>query len=251
MARPVPHSGHITIFGGCAHAFGVSLRKLTLHAQLGNFANLISTVDFDNLEELELYFDHDAGDTGSNAALLRGSIAPFVNHFHRSIGSLLISSASKTDLSPLFDSPQAFPHLHKFVARSNSDIIFGVDLGLSFAAASDEAPDPLSTWAALSAALAGDPGVLVNLTTLKIPALQGFDATMACLRRSADTLTSLSLVDYFLIEVQLIELVQIFWHRPFDKGLKHLYIGVVYLSPSMFDLLSSHLPGLLDLSLVF
>ncbi|KAJ7119688.1 hypothetical protein C8R44DRAFT_706574 [Mycena epipterygia] len=250
-------------------AFGVSLRKLTLHAQLGNFTNLLSTVDFDNLEELELNFDHDPGDVRADVALLRDSIAPFVNHFRRSLGTLLISSASKMDLSPLFYALAPFPRLRKFAAhvafdsahlsdpgglvrilRTNSDTISSVQLGRSFAASSDEALDLRSTWSGLSTAMESDPAVLSNLAALKIPALRNFDATIACLRRSANTLTSLCLVDYFLTERELVELVQIFSHRPFDAGLKSLHIGVAYMTPDLLDFLASRLPGLLNLNLV-
>ncbi|KAJ7472018.1 hypothetical protein FB451DRAFT_1251692 [Mycena latifolia] len=267
-----PTADTLQFLAAARTAFGVSLRKLTLHAQLVNFSNLLSTVDFDNLEELELYFDHDSGDTGTDdqsGDLLRDSIAPFVNHFRRSLGSLLLSSSSKTDLSPLFYALQPFPHLHKFVARlafdaahlsdprglarilhTNSETISNLELGRSFAASSDADPDPRSTWAGLTTALVLDPAVLANLTALKIPALHDFDATLACLQRSADTLTSLSLVDYFLTERELTELVQVFSHRPFDASLRYLHIGVAYLTPVVFDLLASRLPGLLNLNLV-
>ncbi|KAJ7689012.1 hypothetical protein B0H17DRAFT_1067482 [Mycena rosella] len=267
-----PTADTLKFLNAARTGFGVSLRKLTLHAQLGNFTNLLSTVDFDNLEELELHFDHDLRDakTGDQSRdLLRDAIAPFVNHFRRSIRCLLISSASTTDLSPLFYALNPFPHLRKFVARlafdavhlsdprglvrilrTNSDTISSVELGRSFASSSDVAPDPRSTWLGLTSALTLDLAVLVNLTTLKIPLLQDFDATIACLRRSADTLTSLCLIDYFLAERELVELVQIFSHRPFDAGLKYLHVGVAYITPDVFDLLASRLPGLLNLNLV-
>jgi hypothetical protein len=268
-----PTADTLAFLAAARTAFGVSLRKLTLHAQLANFVNLLSTVDFDNLEELELHFDHDPGDAAAaddqSGNLLRDSIAPFVNHFRRSIGSLLISSASKMDLSPLFLALHEFPHLHKFVARvafdaahlsdptglvqilrTNSDTITSVELSRSFAASSDAMPDPRSTWTDVSQATASDPTVLVNLAALRIPALEPFDSTLACLRRSANTLTSLCLVDHFLREHELIQLVQIFSHRPFDTGLKSLHVGVAYLTPAVFDLLASRLPGLLKLNLV-
>ncbi|KAJ7666948.1 hypothetical protein DFH06DRAFT_1185119 [Mycena polygramma] len=250
-------------------AFGVSLRKLTLHAQLGNFNTLLSTVDFDNLEELELSFDHDHTISPQSADLLRDEIAPFVNHFRRSIGSLLISSASKADLSPLFHAFQEFPYLHKLVVRvafdtahladpgglveilrTNSASLTSVELGWSFAAIPDEAHQPPSTWGAFSAALTSVPSVFVNLLSLKMPSLLTFDGTMTCLRPSSDTLTSLCLIDHFLREQELLELVQLFAHRPFDTGLQTLYICLANFGVETLDLLANRLPGLRNLNLV-
>ncbi|KAJ7485091.1 hypothetical protein B0H11DRAFT_1150120 [Mycena galericulata] len=250
-------------------AFGVSLRKLTLHAQLGNFTNLLSTADFDNLEELELHFDHDHSVNEGMAKLLRESIAPFVNHFRRSLWSLLIASASKMDLSPLLSALQEFPHLRTFVARlafdeehladpralvkvlrKNSNTLLNVEIGRSFAASSNAQSNPPSTWPSLSTALASDRTLLVDLRTLKLPILQTFDNTMMCLRRSADTLTRLCLVDYFLREPELADLLQVFAHRPFDSGLSDLHVGLSYFRPDVLNLLASRLPGLLNLNLV-
>ncbi|KAJ7126322.1 hypothetical protein C8R44DRAFT_781590 [Mycena epipterygia] len=245
-------------------AFGASLRKLTLHAQLAHLTHLISTVDYHDLEDLELYFDHDGGDVRAEAL-----VAPFVNHFRHSLGSLLISSASKTDLSPLFYAFTSLPHLHRFTAHvpfdtahlsdpgalvhvlhANSNTLSSVELGRAYAAPPDEAPDVQSTWPRFSTALVAHPSVLLNLTTLKMPLLETFDATITCLRRSADTLTSLYLVDYFLTEGELAEIAQIFAHRAFDTGLQRLHIGVGFLTLPMFDLLASRLPGLRSLDLV-
>ncbi|KAF7361491.1 hypothetical protein MSAN_01182500 [Mycena sanguinolenta] len=232
--------------------FGVSLRKLVLHAQLGNFATLLTTVDFENLEELELFLDHDHSVGAHCADLLRGCIAPFVNHFRRTLTSLLISSASNVDVVPLLDALQEVPHLHKLVGRfafdtvhlsdpgglvkilrTNTDTLSNVELGWSSAAASksdsdaDHQPVPvLSTWADFSAEVVADPLVLANLTSFKLPCLSTFDATLRCLRRSADMLTSLYLVDHFLGDQELTDLVGVFSHRPFDAGLQTLSPGL-------------------------
>ncbi|KAF8198341.1 hypothetical protein K438DRAFT_1824230 [Mycena galopus ATCC 62051] len=250
-------------------AFGVSLRKLTLHAQLDNFTALLSTVDFENLEELELFLDHDHNVSARSADLLRETIAPFVNHFRRSLGSLLISSASKADVSPLLDALNEVPHLRKLVARfafdaahlsdprglvkilqTNSDTLTNLEVGWSFAAASDEAVQPPSTWGTFSAALVTDPGVLANLKALKIPALVTFDDTLACLRRSANTLTSLYLADHFLREQELVELIGLFAHRSFDTGLQSLHLGLANFGIETLNLFSNRIPGLRSLSIV-
>ncbi|KAJ7027523.1 hypothetical protein C8F04DRAFT_1122284 [Mycena alexandri] len=264
-----PTADTLRFLSAARSAFGVSLRKLTLHAQLDNFTSLLSTVDFDNLEELELSFDHDRNVSPHSANLLRNAIAPFVNHFRRSISGLLISSASKADLSPLLHELQEFPHLHKFVARFafdaehlsdprglvnilrlNSETLSSVEVGRAFAGTSDDTREPPSTWGAFSLALEDSRAVLSNLEALRIPALTTFDATLACLRRSGDTLTSLHLVDHFLRDDEVVALLQVFAHRPFDAGLQTLYVGLMNLTVETLDLLASRLPGLQDLNLV-
>ncbi|KAK7028387.1 hypothetical protein R3P38DRAFT_3189882 [Favolaschia claudopus] len=247
-------------------AFGVSLRKLTLHAQLHNFSALLSTVDFQNLEELELFLDHD--DSATDAAnLLRDTIAPFVNHFRHTIFSLLLSSASKADMSPLLDALQHVPHLHKFVGRfafdashlSDPRTLFKflrlnctltiVELGWSFAATSDEV-SKLSSWGAFCNAVLADGGAFVNLSGLNTPFLRRFDDTMTCLRRSADTLTSLCLIDHFFREEELLEFANLFAHRPFDAGLQKLSLGLTHLTIETVDTLANRFPGLQSLDLV-
>ncbi|KAF7361492.1 hypothetical protein MSAN_01182600 [Mycena sanguinolenta] len=257
-------------------AFGVSLRKLVLHAQLSNFAALLTTVDFENLEELELFLDHDHSVGAHSADLLRGCIAPFVNHFRRTLASLLISSASKADVAPLLEALQGVPHLRTLVGRfafdtvhlsdpgglvkilrTHADTLLNVELGWSFAASLESDSDAdqpsvpaLSTWGAFSAAVFADPAVFVNLTSFKLPCLSTFDSTLQCLRRSADTLTSLHLVDHFLRDQELTDLVGVFAHRPFDAGLQSLHLGLMHFGVETLDLLAGRVPGLRSLGLV-
>ncbi|KAJ6510699.1 hypothetical protein C8R45DRAFT_964898 [Mycena sanguinolenta] len=252
-------------------AFGVSLRKLVLHAQLDNFAALLTTVDFENLEELELYFDHDHSVGTHSADLLRECVAPFVNHFRRTLASLLISSASKADVTPLLDALQEIPHLRKLVGcfafdtvhlsdpkglikilRTHAETLSNVELGWSFAASSDEAEveQPASTWGTFCAAVVADPLVFTNLTSFKLPCLSTFEGTLQCLRRSADTLTSLYLADHFLRDQELVDLIGVFAHRPFDAGLQTLYLGLLDFRVETLDLLASRVPGLRSLGVV-
>ncbi|KAJ7187014.1 hypothetical protein C8R46DRAFT_1058587 [Mycena filopes] len=249
-----PTPGTLRFLTAARTAFGASLRTLTLHAQLDNFARLLSTVDFDNLEELELSFDHDARTPSpdATAALLQDTIAPFVNHFRRSIGSLVIAR---------------FPHLHRLTARfafdaahladpaglvrvlrANAETLARVEVGWAFAATADD-DTPLSTWPAFSRAVVApddDSGMavpLAGLEALKIPALTTFDGTLACLRRSANT--------HFLSHEELAALVGVFAHRQgYEGGLEELYAGVRSLTVATLDLLAGRLPGLRDLSLV-
>ncbi|KAF7305461.1 hypothetical protein HMN09_00798800 [Mycena chlorophos] len=253
-------------------AFGVSLRKLTLHAQLDNFASLLSTVDFDNLEELDLFFDHDTA-MAKSAVFLRDSIAPFINHFRRSLSTLTLASASKADLSPLFHALEPIPQLHKFVVSlqfdsahlsdpsgiskvlsANADSLYRVEIArsLTTSTSTPAAPDdPPSTWPLFSTALLTSQPALSNLQTLRLPALSsGFDATLACLRRAADTLTTLSLREQFLHEPELLELLEAFVHRPLDSRLVGLHVGLHVLSLDVLDLLAVRMPGMQRLYLV-
>ncbi|KAJ7226943.1 hypothetical protein GGX14DRAFT_417737 [Mycena pura] len=246
-------------------AFGVSLRKLCLHAQLDNFSSLLSTVDFDNLEELELFFDYDHIESNS-ANLLRDTVAPFINHFRRSLNSLTILSASSADVSPLFHALQTFPRLHKFavhlafdtahlsdpggivrILHANSGTLSSVEVVRTHRVAAG----PQNTWTHFSAALAADSAVLGHVQTLKLPALHDtLASTLVCLRRAADTLTSLHLSDYFMGQSDLVALIHAFAHRPLDAGLQALHIGLSYMTVEVFDLLSRRAPGLRKLYLV-
>ncbi|KAJ7641574.1 hypothetical protein FB45DRAFT_359579 [Roridomyces roridus] len=249
-------------------AFGISLRKLTLHAQLEHYKSLLSTVDFDNLEELELHFDHDGQ---GSTELLRDAIAPFINHFTHSLWNLQLVSSSRTDFSPLFNSLGRFAHLHTLVARLTFDethfldpqgllrildtscsTLSNVEVGYSFAAAVETNPYPRSTWPHFASSLISSQSVLRDLRSLELPALNRtrFSDTALCLQRSADTLTRLCLTNCFLKRDDFEELVQMFAHRPFDSGLYSLRVGTTYLTVDVFDLLSSRLPGLGDLNLV-
>ncbi|KAJ7641633.1 hypothetical protein FB45DRAFT_900652 [Roridomyces roridus] len=263
-----PTSDTLRLLTTARTAFGISLRKLTLRAQLCNYKALVSTVDFDGLEELELHFDHDNG-VEDGPTLLRETIAPFINHFRRTISSLRITGVSNTDLASLFHALEVFPHLRKLatfltfdethlsdpsglvrVLRRNSDTLTDLELGWSYALSSDSADKPPSTWPAFKTAFTADSTLLAHLCILTMPMLDTFTATLACLQRSADTLTHLTLLGHFLNPTEFAELVQVFAHRPFDAGLNSLTVGIAYLAVDILDLLASRLPGLNDLNLI-
>ncbi|KAF7329144.1 hypothetical protein MKEN_00175000 [Mycena kentingensis (nom. inval.)] len=269
-------------------AFGVSLRKLTLNAQLDKFSSLLSTVDFDNLEDLALFFDHDNAPPGPNertASLLCDSLVPFISHFRRSLNALAISSASKADLSPLFHAlaSETIPHLHRLsislafdaatlsdptgiirILQVNAESLDRVEISraaVNMHPARGDPPKASSTWVLFSAAL-HQPAVLSGLETLKLSVLASpsdtiyteeavaFPASLACIRRSADTLTNLALANHFLTEKEFRSLLDVFAHRPLDRGLRALHIGLQFLSIEVFDLLSQRASGLRLLYLV-
>jgi hypothetical protein len=57
-------------------------------------------------------------------------------------------------------------------------------------------------------------------------------------------------VDHFLREQELVDLVQVFAHRPFDAGLQTLHIGLADITVGLLDLLANKIPGLQSLGLV-
>ncbi|KAF7361391.1 hypothetical protein MSAN_01172100 [Mycena sanguinolenta] len=61
VVRPLPQADTLRFLSAARAAFGVSLRKLVLHAQLSNFTTLLTTVESENFEELELHLDYDHG----------------------------------------------------------------------------------------------------------------------------------------------------------------------------------------------
>ncbi|CAK5263295.1 unnamed protein product [Mycena citricolor] len=266
-----PNQRTLRLLSTARSAFGISLRKLTLNAQLENFRALVSTVEFENLEDLELYFDHDNIDLDVEETLqiLQNTIAPFMNHFRRTISSLFIFSASKADLSSLFPALDKFPRLYNLIfhlpwdsahlsepdaligfLRRNTEMLRSIELGKSYAAVSELADAPTCIWSQFSRALLSDPRVLTDLTILKIPAFESFEETLACINYSAHTLRTLHLVDYFFGEDELLAFVQLFARRNLDSGLRTLYIGLSTLTVSTIDLLARRLPALDSLGLV-
>ncbi|KAJ7280049.1 hypothetical protein C8J57DRAFT_119307 [Mycena rebaudengoi] len=271
--RDLPPSKHTLRFlTSTRTTFGLSLRKLTLRAPLSNFPHLISTVDFDSLEELDLHFSYDYSEAQTkeedNVALICRVIAPFINHFRHSIGSLNISSSSAMDISLLFAGLEKFPKLSKFSLclafdaehLSNPSALFdmlrlheswlrNVTFRHSFAG-STTADSVARGWNQFSRLLLTEVDSLRGLEYLRIPCLESFSNTLKIVRRSNHTLTELLLVDHFLTEDEAVELIGLFAHRPFDSGLKRLHIGIRWPTHTLFDMLANQLPGLSHLNLV-
>ncbi|KAJ6632442.1 hypothetical protein B0H10DRAFT_1865697 [Mycena sp. CBHHK59/15] len=265
-----PSNDTLRFLGSARAAFGLSLRKLTLRAQLDNFPHLVSTVDFDSLEDLVLHFDHDAWDSTKekDLILLRDGIAPFINHFRHSIGNLSISSSSKMDLSSLFHFLATFPKLGNLFLCLSFDTWHLSDPSglvkilklhnralqkLTFAhsyASSTSKDVGKRGWIHLSSLILSEPDSLCGLKYLRMPSLASFSDTLLIFGRSKNSLTELVLVDYFLTESEVVELVAMFSHRPFDLGLKRLHIGITSPTPTLFDILANRVPGLSILNLV-
>lgn len=100
-----------------------------------------------------------------------------------------------------------------------------------------------------------DEQLLTNLETLEIMPpmlnLQGLNLVVACIKRSAETLTSLSLHNHVFWDLdQVRSVVSVFSHRR-AEGLTSLSIYVRILSPTLVDTLASGLTCLKKLRLHF
>ncbi|KAF7290708.1 hypothetical protein MIND_01311500 [Mycena indigotica] len=242
-------------------AFGSTLRKLCLNAQLMNFSSLLS--GFDHLDEIDLMFDYDQ-ESWETAITLRRTIAPFINQFSESLRGLKIASSSKGDQAPLFYALTTLLSQLRYLS---------ISLPFSYAKEPDAVLAMLrnhtttlreleiirlpglttrsqSSWPQLSTALASESIAFAVLQRLTLSPLATFDHTLACLRHAADTLTHITLVDLFLDLTELEQVLRMFVRRPLDGGLEKLHIGLKTLSLRMFELLVKYAPALHTLYLV-
>lgn len=259
----------LTFLTSARQSFGSSLRKLVLHAQLSHFQRLLSIVDFNGLEELKLQFDYDSSSAQDHLMqksldVLRDCVAPFINHFRSSLAGLSISSQSAVDLSTFFHSLQDFPHLQTLHIRAffdsahfydpsglhrilvtHADTLLRVELR-------PNAPRDLQ-WTVIAKQLVSNKRAFKDLQSLTITPFDGATklACLQCLRRSAYTLTTLRLVDYYLTYDDVVQVVGVFAGRPFDQSLQRLHIETARPSRQLFDLFANQLPGLFSLHIIF
>lgn len=279
--RDLPLTNDTQVFlNSVRQSFGTSLRRLVLHAQLSNFQFLLPTVDFDGLEELHFHFDYDLesdsepGKQAKNLTVLRDCVAPFINHFSSSLSSLSIASSSDVDLSGLFSALKKFPLLHKLALQAtfnyqqlsdpsgllnlltaHAAMLSTVHIKLNPLVTLSEFAQRQSNWDAIAIPLFSDPKTLNSMEGLVLPpfSLLTHSSFYECVRRSADTLTSLCLVDCRLSYDELVTVVSIFAHRPLDRSLQYLQVEVQESTSHcmVFDVLAVNLPGLATLHVVF
>lgn len=207
---------------------------------------------------------------------LMDTIIPFINYRKASLRSLCISSSSSIDLSEFFNALSHFPSLRRFEVQISFDKVSGLSdpsgilrllhssarslLHTSFA---PTWPDQRSgnvygrmdglihkqfQWAPINEKLLAAPATLSGLESLKIPYLSP-SKTIPLIRRSSDTLTSLSLTDHFLTLQEVTQVVGLFAHRPFE--IQHLHIEIMKYGLGLFQMLATRLPNLYSLVVVF
>ena len=266
-------------------AFGGSLRKLVLRAEILKFQEILAITDFEeHLEELDFHFDYTPAVGASPADVdackvaqahgLLNTIVPFLNARRSVLRSLAISSSAQVDLSAFFHALGCFPRLRSFSARiwfddthlsdpsglvnllaTHSTTLLNVELRPNW----PTDPIPFSTrnisleklqisWGPTEQLLLSNVKALFGLESLTLHC-HNVEKTLPLLRRSRDTLTRLSLINRYLKFEEVKAVAQLFSHR--DYSLKSLHIEVLDMSAYLIGLVATTLPGLLSLSVVF
>ena len=207
---------------------------------------------------------------------LMDTIIPFINYRKASLHSLRISSSSSIDLSEFFSALSHFPGLRRFGVQISFDKVSGLSdpsgilrllqssarslLHISFAPTwpgqrtgnaygrMDALTHKRRQWAPINEKLLAAPATLSSLESLEIPYFSP-SKTIPLIRRSSDTLTSLSLTDHFLTLQEVTEVVGLFAHRPFE--MQHLHIEIMKYGLGLFQMLATRLPNLYSLVVVF
>jgi hypothetical protein len=206
---------------------------------------------------------------------LMDTIIPFINYRKASLRSLRISSSSSIDLSEFFSALSHFPSLRRFGVQISFDKVSLSDpsgilrllhssarslLHTSFAPTwPDQRSGNVYTrmdglihkqfqWAPINEKLLAAPVTLSSLESLEIPYLSS-SQTIPLIRRSSDTLTSLSLTDHFLTLQEVTQVIRLFAHRPFE--MQHLHIEILKYDLGLFQMLATRLPNLYSLVVIF
>lgn len=211
------------------------------------------------------------------------TVIPFIERRQSSLRSLFISSTSSMDLAPFLKAlPSNTPSLRSFglqifydeVTLSDPSAFLHILISSSFTlrrisllANAEQAhieagrkqiprlyPEQSnlslrrSQWNRVNELLLSKHRCLTNLQTLEIPFVS-LQKTIPILQRSCDTLTRLRLVDHYLNTEEVTEILGLFSHRPLE--VEHLHIEVLLLDVSLLELLSTRLPDLSSLVLVY
>ena len=264
-------------------AFGGSLRKLVLRAEILKFQEILAITDFEeHLDELDFHFDYTpavgAADEDackvSQAQGLLNTIVPFLNTRRSVLCSLAISSSAQVDLSPFFQALGSFPRLRSFSARiwfddahlsdpsgltnlltTHSTTLLNVELKpnwptdlIPFSTRNTSLENLQTSWGPTKDLLLSNVKVLCGLESLTLHC-HNVEKMFPLLHRSRDTLTRLCLINRYLKIDEVKAVAQLFSHR--DYSLKSLHIEVLDMSADLIGLLATTLPGLLSLSVVF
>jgi len=265
-------------------AFDKSLRKLALQAQISKFKELLAITNFAYIDELDFHFDYrtralenmrqNGGESKGDpdAVELLDTIMPFIEHRKSYLRTLVLSSTSLVDLSEFFKQLPSLPLLRHFGAsiyfdkehlsdpsgllhllktsswsllhvriRPNCPEVPRYNRALSF-------QQKRADWERINNSLLVDSNCLAGLESLQIPFLS-VQKTLPLLARSYDTLTSLCLTDTFLSLEQVISVINVFSRRAFE--LRHLHLEVLDLNLKLLQTLSSRLPRLSSLVIVY
>ncbi|PBK80214.1 hypothetical protein ARMGADRAFT_1092402 [Armillaria gallica] len=247
----------VEFFASLWNAFGTNLKKLAIDAPLPKLTRMLAShPTFLSLEDLELVIREGENIITQDGALDEGCIH---RCFSPTIHRLKVTS-HYLDLSNIFSLLPCFIDLGVLhVAMVTLSDPTG------FANILTQHAHTLKDVALKEIALIKQPDqwmkrffdehvnkhtlLLSNLQSLSlIPARLPFNDLELCLRRSSDTLTSLTLFNNRLTYDQLEMVVTIFSHA---QLLKKLHVSVFTITPETFDLLASELSGLARLILIY
>ncbi len=238
-------------------AFGQNLRKLILHAHISNFKELDGiTGCICGLDDLELHFDY-ASKTSSSITNdgdpdndqfehqeLIGTVLPFIEKSGKHLQSLLVCSSSSVDLSDFFASLPSMPLLQRFGVRisfekphlsdpsrlvaylkKHSSTLRHIQLSpnLPYSKTGMLQHRKREIWDPINDILVADRALLSNLDSLDIPFVS-LAKTLPLLQRSANTLTSLSLMNHTFSSDEVVGVLSLFSHR--KPGLQTLYMDL-------------------------
>lgn len=276
--RDLPLNKDTQIFLTAARAaFDTSLTKLVLSARISKLAEILVIMDFKRLEELEFNFEYDPisfNDDGSlvdeavastiNRDLLVKRVAPFINHLNLSLRSLTISSSALGDHSQFFHTLSFLPALRLLAIRMPFDekhlthpagLFRILHAQVSTLLALELHPTDLDRNAPRNILLGQVRQYLLaqfhhpRLESLALPSLDQ-EMTVSLVKRTIETLTSLTLSDRFLSINEVVEIIDIFTTASRVSQLTHLSLEVQALPPRLLDTLANGLPGLLSLTLI-
>lgn len=266
-------------------AFGGSLRKLVLRAEILKFQEILAITDFEeHLDELDFHFDYTPAVGASQADAdackvaqaqgLLNTIVPFLDIRRSVLRSLAISSSAQVDLSAFFQALGSFPRLRSFSARiwfdnthlsdpsglinlltTHSTTLLNVELKpnwptnlIPFSTRNMSLENLQISWGPTKELLLSNVRALYGLESLTLHC-HNVEKILPLLHRSRDTLTRLSLINRYLKFDEVKAVAQLFSHR--DYSLKSLHIEVLDMSADLIGLLATTLRGLLSLSVVF
>ncbi|KAK0192822.1 hypothetical protein F5146DRAFT_520334 [Armillaria mellea] len=247
----------VEFFVSLWNAFGMNLKKLAIDAPLPNLIRMLtSNPTFLSLEDLELVIRE-----GENIITQDGALD--VGNIHRCFSPTirrLKMTSYYLDLSDIFSLLPCSIHLGvlhvAMVCLSNPTGLANIltqhahtlkDVTLKEIALIKQPHQWMKRF--FDEHVNEHTLPLSNLQSLSlIPARLPFNDLESCLRRSSDTLTSLTLLNNQLTYDQLEKVVTIFSRA---QLLKKLHVSVFTITPETFDLLASELSGLARLILIY
>jgi hypothetical protein len=266
------HSG--PLFTAAWETFGDKLRVLSLEGELNCFWIPLSLARLPELRELRLEFADVLYErkVEANVATLCDIIVPAINKFCPILRSLSIISFSSDifghlDISPFLIKLHPLPLLERLavqvplrkltdpsglvrILQNHANSLRHVKLRLE----SDLTAPPidLDGLRAMMQKCRTDKTIFTNLESFEFfthPSKDSFTTLVMYLSRSADTLTSLIMLDNYLSYQELSNLTSIFSHRPASSGLRDLSLSVMHFGPHLLIQLAESLPGLKHLHL--